>query len=144
MRKSHGFLKLRSLSGIAFVLTLGSISPLTFAQQAAPKDNKGFAATSKQAVDLGPEIEGMDGRKLRMRLLTIQPGGYIGLHSHADRPAVVYCLQGTDTVAASDGTVKVLHPGDTSFANKDTNHWHRNDGTEPVVLIAVDVFHDAK
>jgi quercetin dioxygenase-like cupin family protein len=113
-------------------------------QQTVPKDNKGFKATVKQVVDLGPEIEGMTGRQLRMRLLTIEPGGYIGIHSHKDRPAVVYFLQGTDTVTLEDGTVRVFRPGDTSSANKDTVHWHRNDGKEPVVLIAVDVFHNTK
>lgn len=114
------------------------------AQEAAPKDNKGFKATVKQVVDLGPEIEGMEGRQLRMRVLTIEPGGYIGIHSHKDRPAVVYFLQGTDTVILEDGTQKIFHAGDTSSANKGTTHWHRNDGKEPVVLIAVDVFHPAK
>ena len=28
--------------------------------------------------DLGPEIEGMAGRQLRMRMVTIEPGGVIG------------------------------------------------------------------
>ncbi|MGH9548489.1 MAG: cupin domain-containing protein [Terriglobales bacterium] len=115
-----------------------------YSQQVAPKDNKGFKATVKQAVDLGPEIEGMKGRELRMRLLTIEPGGHIGIHSHKDRPAVVYFIQGTDTVTNEDGTVRAFHPGDTSSATKDTTHWHQNDGKEPVVLIAVDVFHEAK
>jgi quercetin dioxygenase-like cupin family protein len=127
-----------------FGLVLNYGQQVANSQQAAPKDNKGFKATVQQVVDLGPEIEGMEGRQLRMRLLTIEPGGYIGIHSHKDRPAVVYFLQGTDTVTLEDGTMKVFRPGDTSSANKDTMHWHRNDGKEPVVLIAVDVFHNAK
>jgi len=112
-------------------------------QSVPPKDNKGFTATPKQIIDLGPEIGGMQGRQLRMRMLTIEPGGYIGMHSHKDRPAVLYTLQGTDTVTAEDGTVKVLRPGDTTSSNKNTTHWHRNDGKEPVVLILVDVFNTA-
>ena len=127
---------------LALVLALAATH--ASAQQAIPKDNKGFKATAMQAVDLGAEIKGMSGRQLRMRTLTIEPGGHIGLHSHKDRPAVVYFLKGTDTVTLADGTVKTFRPGDSSFANKDTTHWHRNDGTEPVVLIAVDVFHAAK
>lgn len=126
----------------ALVLNVGPL--VAGSQQTVPKGNKGFKATVEQVVDLGPEIEGMTGRELRMRLLTIEPGGYIGIHSHKDRPAVVYFLQGTDTVTLEDGTEKVFHPGDTSSANKETTHWHRNDGREPVVLIAVDVFHNAK
>jgi quercetin dioxygenase-like cupin family protein len=83
--------------------------------------------------------------KQHNRLTSLEaPGGYIGIHSHKDRPAVVYCLQGTDTVTLDSGAVTVLHPGDASSASKNTTHWHRNDGKEPVVLIAVDVFHNAK
>src|SRR5689334_25428217 len=101
----------------------------------ASKDNKGFTTSKTTVVELGPEIEGMNGRQLRLRVLTIEPGGHIGLHSHKDRPAVVYLLQGTDTVILEDGTAKTLHPGDTSTAMKDTTHWHRNDGNDAVLLI---------
>jgi quercetin dioxygenase-like cupin family protein len=121
-----------------------AFSALAADTQAAPKDNKGFKAIVVETVDLGPEIEGMAGRELRMRTLTIQPGGHIGLHSHKDRPAVVYDLKGTDTVTTNDGTVKKLTPGQSSTATKGTTHWHRNDGPEPVVLLAIDVFHVTK
>src|ERR1041384_129330 len=122
----------------AFMLSAAVLGS-AFAED-APKDNKGFTTSKTVAVDLGPEIEGMAGRQLRMRMLTIEPGGHIGLHSHKDRPAVVYFMQGTDVVTAGDGASKTFHPGDTSSATKDTTHWHRNDGKDNVVLIAVDVF----
>jgi quercetin dioxygenase-like cupin family protein len=110
----------------------------------APKGNKGFTPSKTTTVELGPEIDGMAGRQLRMRVLTIEPGGYIGIHSHKDRPAVVYFMQGTDEVGLADGSKKTLHPGDTSTATKDTTHYHRNIGKDNVVLIAVDVFHPKK
>ena len=131
-----------SLVGLAIALSFGSY--VASAQDTVPKDNKGFKTAKAQVVDLGPEIDGMSGRELRMRVLTIEPGGHIGLHSHKDRPAVVYFLQGTDTVLSADGTSKTFHAGDKSSATKDTTHWHRNDGKDDVVLIAVDVFHPAK
>lgn len=113
-------------------------------EEPAPKGNKGFTASKTTVVDLGSEIEGMAGRQLRMRVLTIEPGGYIGLHSHKDRPAVVYEMQGTDEVGLADGTKRVMHPGDTAAATKDTMHYHRNIGNDKVVLLAVDVFHPTK
>jgi quercetin dioxygenase-like cupin family protein len=131
----------------ASAVLLSIVCTSALAQQAAqpaPKENKGLTATLKQAVDLGPEIEGMKGRELRMRILTIEPGGHIGIHSHKDRPAVAYLLQGVDTVIFEDGTTKVLRPGDTASADKRTTHWHRNDGKEPAVLLVVDVFHTSK
>ena len=110
----------------------------------APKGNVGFSTTKTQVIELGDEIEGMSGRQLRLRVLKIEPNGHIGIHSHKDRPSVVYFLQGTDTVYSSDGSSKTFNPGDTTAATKDTTHWHKNAGKEPVVLIAVDVFHSKK
>jgi quercetin dioxygenase-like cupin family protein len=111
--------------------------------QVAPKDNKGYTASKTTVVDLGPEIEGMAGRQLRLRMLTIEPGGHIGLHSHKDRPAVVYFMQGTDTVIRDDGTSQTFHPGDTTGETGKTIHWHRNDGKDAVILITADIFKPA-
>jgi len=53
-------------------------------EQAAPP-TQGVAAKLLATVDLGPEIEGMAGRQLRMRMVTIEPGGYFGpVHDHKD------------------------------------------------------------
>jgi quercetin dioxygenase-like cupin family protein len=128
---------------IVLVLALGWTLPAN-SQQAAPKENKGFKTVKSQIVELGPEVEGMQGRQLRLRLLAIEPGGHIAVHTHKNRPAVVYFLQGVDTVTSGDGTEKKFKAGDTSSATKDTTHWHRNDGKEPVQLIAVDVFQPKK
>lgn len=114
---------------------LGAANHARSESSAVPKENKGVQTVVKQAIDLGPEIQGMQGRQLRMRMLTIEPGGHIGLHSHKDRPAVVYALQGTDTITSDDGKIKTLRAGDTSSADRNTIHWHHNDGKEPVVLI---------
>ena len=86
----------------------------------------------------------MAGRELRLRLLTIEPGRHIAMHSHKDRPAVVYFVQGTDTVIRDDGTSQTFHPGDTTGENGKTVHWHRNDGKDAVILITADIFKTAK
>lgn len=125
-------------------LALALVLPAVGHAQGAPHGNKGFKTVKSEALDLGPEIAGMDGRQLRLRLLTIEPGGYIGIHSHKDRPAVVYFLQGVDTVTFGDGTVKTFKPGDMGSAGRNTTHWHRNDGKEPVVFVAVDILHKKK
>jgi hypothetical protein len=102
---------------VALLLLTGlSVGGAAFVANAAdaPKDNKGFSASKTTVVELGPEIEGMAGRQLRLRLLTIEPGGHIGLHSHKDRPAVVYFLTGKDTVTFADGTPSALQSRDES------------------------------
>ena len=45
--------------------------------QAAP-ETKGVTVQPLATVDLGPEIEGMAGRQLRMRMVTMEPGGVFG------------------------------------------------------------------
>lgn len=115
-----------------------------YAEEAGPKGNVGFTTVNSQFVDLGPEIEGLQGRQLRMRILRIEPGGHIGIHNHVNRPAVVYALKGEDTVTLGDGTKLVLKPGDMGQATRTTTHWHKNTGTEDVLLIAVDIFQPKK
>src|SRR5262245_39403778 len=63
-------------------------------QDGPPKEHKGYKAESLAVLDLGPELDGMQGRQLRLRLLTIEPGGWIALHAHKDRPAVARVVQG--------------------------------------------------
>lgn len=122
------------------VATVSAANPIAD----APKEHKGFKTLKTEVVDLGPEIDGMAGRQLRLRALSIAPGGLIGVHSHQDRPSVVYALQGIDTITLGDGSKKILKPGDTTSATKDTTHWHKNEGNEEVLLLAVDVFNAEK
>jgi quercetin dioxygenase-like cupin family protein len=104
-----------------------------------PKDNKGYTTPKTVTIDLGAEIPEMKGWQLRLRMLNIEPGGHIGLHSHKDRPAVVYFHQGTDTVANEDGTSKTFHPGDTTAEGVKTVHWHKNVGPDAVVVFTADL-----
>lgn len=127
------------LSAFAF----GWSASLAFADDPS-KDNKGFTSSKATVIELGPEFAGMEGRQLRLRVLTIEPGGHIGLHSHKDRPAVVYFIQGTDTVIRDDGTSHTFKPGDTTGEPGTTAHWHRNDGKDAVILVNVDVFNTKK
>ena len=62
----------------------------------APTMPKGVTDTILSTVDLGPEIN-VDGRQLRTRRLVIQPGGIVPLHSHKDRPALIYTVSGSIT-----------------------------------------------
>jgi quercetin dioxygenase-like cupin family protein len=108
-------------------------------QQAAPTETKGVTQKQLAAVDLGPEIEGMGGRQLRMRMVTIEPGGVFAIHNHKDRPGTVYILQGKITEHRGD-VAKEYGPGEFWSENKETTHWLENKGTTPAVFIPVDVF----
>jgi quercetin dioxygenase-like cupin family protein len=108
-------------------------------EQTAP-ETKGVTVKHLAAIDLGPEIEGMAGRQLRMRLVTLEPGGVIGpIHNHIDRPGVVYILQGKIT-DHRNGVVKEYGPGVGWPENKNTTHWLENRETTTAVEISVDIF----
>jgi quercetin dioxygenase-like cupin family protein len=109
----------------------------------APPETRGVTVELLATVDLGPEIDGMEGRQLRMRMVTIEPGGVFGpLHDHKGRPGTVYVLQGTIT-DHRDGTTKEYGPGLGWPEDRNTLHWLENRGAVPAVEISVDIIGQA-
>jgi len=107
--------------------------------EAAAPETKGVMVELLGAVDLGPEIDGMEGRQLRMRRVTIDPGGVFGpVHDHRDRPGIVFILQGTIT-DHRDGVATDYGPGPGWPEDRKTLHWLENRGTIPAVEISVDI-----
>ena len=107
-------------------------------EQAAP-ETKGILVELLAALDLGPEIEGMAGRQLRMRMVKIEPGGVFGpIHDHRGRPGTVYILQGTIT-DHRNGETKEYGPGVGWPEDSNTTHWLENKGTTQAVEISVDI-----
>ena len=107
-------------------------------EPAAP-ETRGVTTEVLTTVDLGPEIEGMAGRELRMRMVTIEPGGVFGpVHDHVDRPGIVYVLEGTIT-DHRDGVATDYGPGVGWPEDRSTTHWLENRGTVRAVEISVDI-----
>src|SRR4051794_30053290 len=107
-------------------------------EQIAPPTS-GVAVTVLATVDLAGEIEGMAGRQLRMRMVTIEPGGVFGpIHDHEGRPGIVYVLQGTIT-DHRDGVTTEYGPGVGWPEDRNTTHWLENTGTVAAVEISVDI-----
>ncbi|HKI86798.1 MAG TPA: cupin domain-containing protein [Thermoanaerobaculia bacterium] len=107
-------------------------------EQVVP-ETKGVSVELLGTVDLGPEIEGMAGRQLRMRMVTIEPGGVFGpLHDHKGRPGIVYILEGTITDHRNDVATD-YGPGLGWREDRNTLHWLENRGTTPAVEISVDI-----
>jgi len=107
-------------------------------QQVVPETN-GVAVQLLATIDLGLEIDGMAGRQLRMRMVTIAPGGVFGpLHDHKDRPGIVYILQGTIT-DHRNGVATDYGPGAGWPEDRNTLHWLENRGALTAVEISVDI-----
>ena len=102
-------------------------------------ETRGVAVEMLSTVDLASEIEGMDGRELRMRKVTIEPGGVLGpVHDHKGRPGLVWILQGTIT-DHRNGVATDYGPGVGWPEDRGTVHWLENRGTVPAVEISVDI-----
>ena len=121
--------------GIALVFGMG-----VAVGQNAPTENKGVKAGPPTAINLAEQIEGLEGRQLRLRVITVEPGGIAAVHSHKGRPGVAYIAQGTVTEHREGSDAKDYGVGDVLVEDKDTVHWAENKGNEPVIVVAVDVF----
>ena len=109
-------------------------------QRTPPTDNQGLAQEVLARIDLGDQLDGMAGYQLRLRRITLAPGGHIGLHEHRGRPVVQYILEGTLHDHREGGVSHQRPAGQGSAVEVSTRHWEENRGATPVVLIAADVF----
>lgn len=82
------------------------------------------------------------GYNLRTRSWNISgDNGIVPIHSHADRPAIVFTLTGEIYEYRSDEDERLMHSaGGLSLEEGSVTHWWLNEGPEDVRLIAFDVF----
>ena len=109
-------------------------SPL--AVETAPKDVTDNVIGS---IDLGNGYN-IAGKTMRLRKLVLQPGGVVPNHSHAERPANIYVVDGAVTEYRSTCTVPIEHKaGDVAVESGNLSHWWRNNTKKPVTLISADI-----
>jgi quercetin dioxygenase-like cupin family protein len=110
------------------------------AEQAPPKESKGQRAKDLCGIDLTAEIDAGVGRRLRMRAVTLDPGGIVAVHGHQDRPTVFVVTKGTLLSHLAGQPDQTLHPGECLAEGKAVlSHWMENKEPEPVEYIAVDI-----
>ena len=125
-----------AVAGMALAFAIG----VAVGQNSPPAENKGVMVGAPTFIDLTNEIDSVAGRQLRMRVITIEPGGVVALHSHNGRPAVAYTLQGTLTEHLENGGVHERLQGESWTEGRNITHWAENKGDKAVMVIAVDVF----
>ena len=95
------------------------------------------------SIDLAKQPAHIEGRELRFRKLTVEPGGIVPWHSHDDRPALIFVQQGEIVEYASDCIDPIVHKaGDLRPEVYGTSHWWKNLGKETVILYVGDVRKD--
>jgi quercetin dioxygenase-like cupin family protein len=151
---SKGLLS-RSLLVAGLVFGSAVIVSTAFAGE-CPADQK--KANAREAVDFKPvgvtdtviaSIEvakapfNINDRLFRMRKLVIEPGGIVPWHSHADRPAIIYIIEGQINEYASNCAVPIVHKaGDVVAETPEVSHWWKNLGDKTVVLLSADLLKD--
>ena len=140
------------VAGIALGATVMASS--AFAGE-CPADQK--KADARAAVDLKPvgvtdtviamidveKEQGIADRTFRMRKLVVEPGGVVPWHSHAERPAIIYIVEGQIEEYASNCAVPLMHKaGDVVAETKGVAHWWKNTGDKTVVLLSADLLKD--
>ena len=111
----------------------------------APSAPVGVTDTELASIDLSKENVRLDQRRLRLRHMTIAPGGIVPLHSHEDRPALIMVNSGEIYENSSKCSVPILHKaGDVARESLGTKHWWKNSGSAPVDLTIGDIVNDHK
>ena len=112
------------------------------ARQMVDKKPVGVTDTVIAMIDVGQE-QGIKDRKFRMRRLVIEPGGIVPWHSHGERPAIIYIIEGQIEEYASNCAAPIVHKaGDVVAETKDVSHWWQNLGDTTVVLLSADLLAD--
>ena len=126
---------------VVLLVAVFAAAALPALAQQAPSENKGMKADVLSSFALGKQgLDDYAQRQIRMRQITIEPGGVAGFHSHKDRPALTYVMKGTLTEHRKGGPDRTYKAGEVITEGTDVDHWAENTGTEPATLISVDLF----
>ncbi|AEV35403.1 putative membrane associated protein [Pseudovibrio sp. FO-BEG1] len=106
----------------------------------APTENYLVETEELDAIDLGKEKVNIPNHNLRMRTITVQPGGHVLLHGHENRPALALVTEGEFVEYSNECGVPVIHKlGEVINENSNVQHWVKNNGDTPAVLTVTDI-----
>ena len=121
--------------GLIAVVSLG----LAAYAESKPDKTKGVAVRAAQVLALGPQIPQAEGFELRLRRISIEPGGLFAHHNHGSRPTVVFMIEGEAT-EHRDGLAPIVRKaGDGWVEGKEVSHWVENTGNRTAVVLAADI-----
>jgi quercetin dioxygenase-like cupin family protein len=94
-----------------------------------------------ESVDLGIVPSSDDPtRALRLRRLTVAPGGVIAWHDHTDVQGVAMIISGEATELRNTCLDPITyHAGDMALEHATTAHSWRNDGTAPAIFLVAHI-----
>jgi quercetin dioxygenase-like cupin family protein len=129
----------RFLFAIAGIIVVFASGFAAGQRRQPPTADVGRSEEVLRSLDLTGELDSGKGRLLRMRRITLQPGGVLAVHNHVDRPAVTYLLQGQMTYHQEGRPPVVVNPGEGFAEGRATTHWGESTGTVPAVWLGIDI-----
>lgn len=82
------------------------------------------------------KTEEMTGKARLFAKITLNPGCSIGMHEHDKEEEICYVISGKGIIN-DNGIITELNPGDASITGNGASHSIENNGSEPLVFIAV-------
>ena len=131
-----------SLVSLALGLAIGTLGIEGLAQMDPPTKHRGVSVAGLGVVSEASmqKTIGLDGYILQMREITLEPGGAIAKHSHAERPGLVWTLSGSWIEGRASGE-RAYPAGENVAIVEDelTEHWFFNTEAEPVKAVVCDL-----
>lgn len=108
---------------------------------AGPTESKGVREIKVVgAIPLKVDFPALEGRQLRARTITLEPGGVIAVHKHEGRPGIAYVLDGEIVEHRSDSPGPIVRKkGDVTLESPGLVHWMENKGDVVARVVAVDI-----
>ena len=133
-----------AFAGSAFAGECPAGKMMANAREPVTKEALGVTDNVLAAPALAEEGPMLPDRQMRVRKLTIESGGVVPWHSHADRPALIYIVEGEILEYASNCAAPILHKaGEVSVESHAVSHWWKNLSNGTVTLLSFDILHDA-
>ncbi len=134
------------LSGILIGgASIAIIGPAAIAAATAPTAHKGLKVEALGVIP-AHSMEatiGLEGHKLQLRAITIEPGGHIAKHSHETRPGLVKVIDGEWVEGRPSSEVSfAAGKAEAIIEDEDTTHWFFNRSDRPATAIVCDIVPD--
>lgn len=106
-----------------------------------PRENSGVQSVQTLGEQsISGEAWVRDQRKMRVREITIAPGGVVAVHEHQGRPGMAYILEGSILEHRNDAPEPIeRNTGAVSFEKSGVIHWWENTGEDSVRALVVDL-----
>jgi quercetin dioxygenase-like cupin family protein len=92
------------------------------------------------SMSLAGEFAGTENHKLRVREVTVLPGGQVAVHQHNSRPGAAYILEGELVEHRNDTNGPITRvAGAVALEKSGTIHWWKNESSQKAKVLVVDI-----